>query len=181
MVRIFRGEDIRRLGSGSSGATNVTRVLGLKYGIPVLLFDTAKGFLPTFFLTPWLINSGQIAWSEVPVKIVLGIFCIAGHIWTIFGKFKGGKGVGTGAGVVLSIYPLATVICLAIWGIIMGITRFVSVASMAAALCFPVVVFSIGHHDLALRIFSLLFPLLILFTHRRNIQRLFKGKENRIG
>jgi glycerol-3-phosphate acyltransferase PlsY len=180
-VRVFRGVDIRQLGSGSSGATNVTRVLGLKYGILVLLFDTAKGFLPAFFLAPWLIHSGQIVWSEVLAKVVLGLFCIVGHIWTVFGNFKGGKGVGTGAGVVLAISPLATLICLGVWGLAMGITRFVSVASMAAAVCFPIVVFGIGHPNQELRIFSIFFPLLIIFTHRRNIERLIKGKENRIG
>ena len=181
VVRVLKGEDIRKLGSGSSGATNVTRVLGVKYGIIVLLIDTAKGFVPTFFLAPWIIQSGLPNIPMVPVKIVLGLFAIAGHIWTVFGHFKGGKGVGTGAGVVLAISPVTTLICLAVWGITVGITRYVSVASMVAAISFPIVVFVLSSPDRSLQIFSLVLPLLIIFTHRRNIQRLLEGKENRIG
>ncbi|KPL06080.1 hypothetical protein AMJ86_09955 [bacterium SM23_57] len=181
VVRVLKGEDIRKHGSGSSGATNVTRVLGVKYGIIVLLIDTAKGFIPTFFLAPWIIHSGLPNIPTVPVKIILGLFAIAGHVWTIFGRFKGGKGVGTGAGVVLAISPVTTLICLAVWGITVGITRYVSVASMVAAISFPIVVFVLSSPDRSLQIFSLVLPLLIIFTHRRNIQRLLKGEENRIG
>lgn len=181
VVRLFKGVDIRQLGSGSSGATNVTRALGLRYGILVLIVDTAKGFLPTFFLAPWLIQSWQLPMSVVLLKIILGLSAIAGHVWTIFGHFRGGKGVGTGAGVIFAISPVSTLICLAVWAITVAITRFVSVASMVAAVSFPIVVFSIGSVDRSLQAFSILLPVLIIFTHRKNIVRLLKGDEHRIG
>ena len=181
VVRMLKGVDIRELGSGSSGATNVTRVLGIKYGIFVLLVDITKGFFPAFFLGPWLVQSGQVTMSLVLVKIILGLFAIAGHIWTIFGHFKGGKGVGTGAGVVLAVSPVVTLICIGVWGIAMALTRYVSVSSIVAAVCFPIVVFSFGFRDIYLQIFSIILPLLILFTHRRNIGRLLKKEENRVG
>lgn len=181
VVRLLKGVDIRQLGSGSSGATNVTRALGLKYGILVLMIDTAKGFLPTFFLAPWAVQSWQSPLSVVPVKIIFGLFAIAGHIWTIFGHFRGGKGVGTAAGVILAISPISTLVCLAIWGITVGITRYVSVASMVAAISFPVVVLSSGSSDQSLQFFSILLPILIIFTHRKNIWRLLKGGEHKIG
>jgi glycerol-3-phosphate acyltransferase PlsY len=181
VVKLLKGIDIRQHGSGSSGATNVTRVLGMKYGILVLLVDTAKGFLPVFFLAPWLIHSGYVPLPDVLTKLILGVFAIAGHIWTIFGNFKGGKGVGTAGGVVLAVAPVATIICLCIWGITVGITRYVSVASMVAALCFPIAVFGLGMQDISLRVFSIILALLIVFTHRQNIYRLSRGEEHRIG
>jgi glycerol-3-phosphate acyltransferase PlsY len=181
VVRALKGMDIRQFGSGSSGATNVSRILGLKYGVLVLLVDTAKGFLPIFYLAPWLASTSQIHIAVVPIKIILGLFAIAGHVWTVFAKFKGGKGVGTGAGVVLAISPIATVLCLAVWAIIFAITRYVSIASMIAAVSFPVVVFAMGNPDRALQIFSIVLPLLIIFTHRRNIIRLVKRQEHRFG
>jgi glycerol-3-phosphate acyltransferase PlsY len=181
VVRALKGMDIRQFGSGSSGATNVSRILGLKYGVLVLLVDTAKGFLPIFYLAPWLASTSQIHIAVVPIKIILGLFAIAGHVWTVFAKFKGGKGVGTGAGVILAISPIATVLCLAVWAIIFAITRYVSIASMIAAVSFPVVVFAMGNPDRALQIFSIVLPLLIIFTHRRNIIRLVKRQEHRFG
>jgi glycerol-3-phosphate acyltransferase PlsY len=181
LVRLLKGMDIRQFGSGSSGATNVSRVLGLKFGLLVLLVDTAKGFFPIFYLAPFLAGTGQIQLSVVPIKIILGLFAIAGHVWTVFANFKGGKGVGTGAGVILAISPLATVLCLAIWTIIFAVTRYVSIASMIAAISFPIVIFAMGHPDKALQIFSVVLALLIIFTHRRNITRLLKGQEHRFG
>jgi glycerol-3-phosphate acyltransferase PlsY len=181
VVGTLKGIDIRQFGSGSSGATNVFRVLGLKFGILVLLVDTAKGFFPTFYLAPWLVSIDQVHMSVIPIKIILGLFAIGGHVWTVFAKFRGGKGVGTGAGVILAISPIATVLCFAVWAIILGITRYVSIASMIAAVSFPVVVFAMGKPDRALQIFSIILPLLIIFTHRRNIIRLAKGQEHKIG
>ncbi|NOY59902.1 MAG: glycerol-3-phosphate 1-O-acyltransferase PlsY [Calditrichaeota bacterium] len=182
--KVLRGIDIREHGSGNAGGTNVFRVLGWKPGVFVMAFDIFKGFAATFWIA-------QIAVSPLPigpelVQIIAGCAAIVGHIWTVFAKFRGGKGVGTAAGMLLALYPVALFVCVAVFAIVLFATHIVSVSSMSAALTLPVVltIFRyVMHRDLAtsLYIFGFFVAGLIVFTHRANIKRLLKGEENRFG
>jgi glycerol-3-phosphate acyltransferase PlsY len=180
--KIARGIDIREHGSGNAGGTNVFRVLGWKYGILVMIIDVFKGFVATYWIA-------RILPAPIPfelVQILVGLAAIIGHIWTVFAGFRGGKGVGTAAGMLLALYPLAFVICLAIFAILVITVRIVSVASMSAALALPttLTVLKYGFHKqvaMPLYIFSFFAAALIIFTHRSNIKRLLNGTENRFG
>ena len=170
-----RGIDIRTVGSGNIGATNVMRILGKGPGITVLIIDALKGFLPVFF-APRL-------FTEVDrniLQIVCCICVIAGHNWTCWLKFKGGKGVATSAGSLLAFLPLPMLCALGVWGIIFGLSRYVSLASIAAAIAVPVATWLITW-DRTLTTFTGILSGLVVYKHKGNIQRLLAGTENRIG
>lgn len=186
MSRLTRGIDIRDYGSGNAGATNAIRVLGWKIGIVVIIVDVGKGVLATLLIS----QIGREQLDLVPlhhnlVQIIAGLSAVLGHIWTIFAGFKGGKGVGTAAGMLFSLYPLAGLICLLIFGTVLLTARYVSVASMTAAISLPIVSLILKHFfnyeiSSALIYFSIFMAILIVFTHRSNIKRLLKGQESRI-
>lgn len=186
MSRLTRGIDIRDYGSGNAGATNAIRVLGWKIGIVVIIVDVGKGVLTTLLIS----QIGREQLDLVPVhhnlvQIIAGLSAVLGHIWTIFAGFKGGKGVGTAAGMLFSLYPLAGLICLLIFGTVLLTARYVSVASMTAATSLPIVSLILKHFfnyeiSSALIYFSILMAILIVFTHRSNIKRLLQGQESRI-
>jgi len=178
--KLFHGIDVREHGSGNAGATNVIRVLGWKTGIPVLLFDMAKGWtatmLPVFFsLAPdgsaLLINT----------QIAAGLAAIIGHIFPVFAGFRGGKGVATMFGVLVAIHPLLTLACLGVFLIVFLVTGIVSVSSMSAGIAFPVFLFSFfDTPSMIFRIFSVFVAVALLITHKKNISRLLKGEEKRL-
>ena len=182
--RLLRGIDIREHGSGNAGGTNVFRVLGWKPGLFVMLFDAFKGFAATFWLSR--LAFGTISLTNESIMLLCGTAAIIGHIWTIFARFKGGKGVGTAAGMLVALYPLALLICLGIFFIVFLTSRIVSVGSMSAAIALPIVltlfrtVFDKPVSNV-LYIFSFFATALIIFTHRSNIKRLLNGTENRFG
>jgi glycerol-3-phosphate acyltransferase PlsY len=183
MSKLTRGIDIRDHGSGNAGATNVIRVLGWKIGIVVIIVDVGKGVLATLLISKLRIDPVPI--SHNLVQIIAGLSAVLGHIWTIFAGFKGGKGVGTAAGMLFSLYPVAGIICLVIFAIVLLGGRYVSLASMTAAISLPIVIlilnkffnYSISNE---LLYFAIFMAHLIVFTHRSNIKRLIKGEENRI-
>lgn len=179
-----RGIDIRQHGSGNAGGTNVFRVLGWKLGVFVMLVDMLKGLAATVFIS-------QITWFGTPelsenlLKIVAGTFAIVGHIWTIFAGFKGGKGVGTAAGFLFGLIPIAATVGLVVFFTIFFLTRYVSLGSMVAAVSIPSTLlfqrfFLAEPIDPILITITVLLAALIIFTHRSNIGRLIKGTENRI-
>jgi acyl phosphate:glycerol-3-phosphate acyltransferase len=182
--KLLRGIDIREHGSGNAGGTNVFRVLGAGPGIFVMAFDVFKGFAATF----WISKIGGNSLSVEPGLLMLlaGCAAIAGHIWTIFAGFRGGKGVGTAAGMLLALFPKALLVCLVVFIMMLAITRIVSVSSMSAAAALPITL-SIFRYLLhwsvqtSLYIFSFIAAALIVFTHRSNIKRLLNGTENRVG
>jgi glycerol-3-phosphate acyltransferase PlsY len=181
--KLLRGIDIREHGSGNAGATNVFRVLGWRVGTVVLLVDIAKGLIPTILF--YKIGLQGVEWPIINLKIVSGLSAVFGHIWTIFGGFKGGKGVGTGAGMLMGLTPIAVLIGLIIFILIVSITRYVSLGSILASISIPITVFlqyfqNRESSSVTLLILSLIIPILIIFTHRSNIQRLLGGKENRV-
>ncbi len=181
--KILRGIDVRQYGSGNAGATNAFRVLGWKAGLFVLLFDMGKGLIATVLIYKLAVAPGFF--DPVVLKIIAGLSAVFGHIWTVFASFKGGKGVGTGAGMLLGLFPQAVGVAVLVFIIVVAVTRYVSLGSILASLTIPVYllfdVFILNEpvHP-ALMILALLIPLLIIFTHRSNIQRLIKGEENKI-
>lgn len=181
--KLFRGIDIREHGSGNAGGTNAMRILGWKLGGSVMLIDVLKGVLATLFISTIRIDT--LSLNPELVQILAGLSAIFGHIWTVFAGFRGGKGVGTGAGMLISLYPTVLLICLVIFIIMLLTFRMVSLASMTAATSLPIVLFLLKAFrdyqvsDLLLY-FSIFIAILIVFTHRSNIQRILKGNENKI-
>ena len=181
---ITKGIDIRKHGSGNAGATNVYRVLGWKFALIVIIVDVFKGWLPTAIFAPTFFYA-QIIPDLGVVQILCGFSAVLGHTYTVFAGFKGGKGVGTLAGVLLALFPLAFLFCLAVAVITIILTGYVSLASILASASLPIFLFllppfiGIEPAPLSLMVFSLLIPWFITFTHRSNLQRLRSGEENR--
>jgi len=163
---------LRQHGSKNLGATNVYRVLGWGWAIPVALIDIAKGAIPVAFFAPW---TGGGPWSAV----LLGIAAVLGHIFSPYVRFKGGKGVATAAGMFLGLAPLAVAIALSIWALCLWGTGYVSLSSMLTAATFPVLVHLTRPDARATLVASVALAALIIFSHRANIRRLLAGTENR--
>jgi len=181
--KMLRKIDIREYGSGNAGATNVFRVLGWKAGVTVLLIDMLKGFIPVFWLAPLIY--GTTGEYLVYYQILAAVGAIAGHVWTIFAGFKGGKGVGTSAGVFLGLAPWPLTIALVVFIIVVALTRYVSLGSLLAALTFLVMlliqkyVWSMQIPDVLVYLGTAV-VILIWYAHRTNIKRLLQGTENKI-
>lgn len=173
--RAFAKIDLRQHGSGNLGATNLYRVLGWKYAIPVALFDIAKGAIPVLLFAP------QVSRSEL-FALAYGIAAIVGHVFSVFVRFKGGKGVATAAGVMLGLTPLALALAATVWGLVLLLTGYVSLASIAAAAVLPLAVYFLENPTTpaVLRV-AVLVAAGVILLHRRNIQRLFRGTESRFG
>lgn len=178
--RAWYGVDVRRHGSGNAGATNTFRVLGAGAGIPVLLLDVAKGFLPARLLPLWWGgNPFSDAWNILTISCMAA--AIIGHLYPVFAGFKGGKGVATSLGGILALHPGVAVVCMAIFLLLMLTTRIVSLASLCAALAFPVaVLFIFKLPGTALHLFSIGLSAVVFYTHRQNIARLWAGTESRL-
>ncbi len=177
--KLFYGIDIRQHGSGNAGATNVIRVFGYKAGIPVMLFDVFKGWLAVQLAT-WVNPGGLEGDMLVYLRVAMGISAVLGHVFPVFAGFRGGKGVGTFAGVGIALFPLALLIVLAIFIVVLVLTHYVSLSSIIGSLAFPLIVIFVTHEsNPALLALSLMVALFIPWTHRKNIRRLLKGEENK--
>lgn len=190
MLAKRRGIDIRTAGSRNIGATNVARVLGRKSGAVVLVLDVLKGFAPT-------LTAGRLLAEVLPAPsaqhyglwIAAALACIFGHICPLYLRFKGGKGVATGLGATLGIFPellWASLIAIAIWIVVLLVTRFVSVASIGAACAYPAAIWLTlrppgWQTHWPLLAYGFLIPTVVLFRHRANLARLRAGTEPRIG
>ncbi|MCK9203017.1 MAG: glycerol-3-phosphate 1-O-acyltransferase PlsY [Bacteroidales bacterium] len=178
--KLFYGTDVREYGSGNSGATNVFRVLGYKAGIPVLAFDVFKGWL-AIQLVNWFPVPGLQPDPMVYIKIGVAVAVFLGHVFPLYAGFRGGKGVGTLAGVAIALYPLALLVVVGVFILIFAITRYVSLSSILAALSFPfIVIFISGERNFALIGLAVLVAIVIPVTHRKNIKRLLHGEERKI-
>jgi glycerol-3-phosphate acyltransferase PlsY len=173
--RLFRGIDLREHGSKNLGATNVYRTLGWKYAIPVGLVDVVKGAVPVLVFAPQVSDSQLFA-------LACGIVAILGHVFSVFVRFRGGKGVATAAGVMLGLAPLALAVALVVWAVVLKVSGYVSLASIAAAAVFPVAVYLFERPDQP-EILWLdgLLATAIIWLHRANIRRLLNGTESRFG
>jgi len=177
--KMLYGIDVRQHGSGNAGATNVIRVMGYKAGIPVLLFDVFKGWLAVQ-IAVWFPVPGISQEMAVYLRIGMGLAAVLGHVFPVYVGFKGGKGVGTIAGVAISLFPLAILFVLFVFVIVLATTHYVSLASVLASLVFPVVVvFLTGQRHPGLVGLSLVVAVFIPATHRNNIRRLLKGEERK--
>jgi acyl phosphate:glycerol-3-phosphate acyltransferase len=172
--RLFRGIDLREHGSKNLGATNVYRVLGWKYAVPVAIVDILKGTLPVVFFAPHVSSSTLVA-------VLVGAMAVLGHVFSIFVGGKGGKGVATTAGVMLGVAPAAVGVCFVTWALLVWLTGYVSLGSIAGALVLPVAMWLVQPDRRELVLPSVALALLVIFLHRSNIRRLLDGTENRFG
>ncbi|MGM9992541.1 MAG: glycerol-3-phosphate 1-O-acyltransferase PlsY [Candidatus Bruticola sp.] len=175
VAKRFNVSDLSCLGSGSVGTTNTYRVLGLKAALIVLSLDVVKGFLAVclsyFVFVP--------SFMHPAVKLLFGLAAVAGHNWSIFLKFKGGKGVATTCGVFLAIAPQAVGMAALIWLGVALLTRWASAASLSAAVAFPCLAYVYGASIFEI-IFAVLMAAIVFFQHRRNLERLIAGQEERL-
>ena len=167
--KVFYGVDVRQHGSGNVGTTNVFRVLGKKAGVVVMIADVLKGCIPALIAVslfgPW-------------PGIIIAAAPEVGHMYSIFLKGSGGKGVATGAGIVLALVPAIFLICLLVWIAVILTTRYVSLASLVAAVLVPLLTLLLSE-PAAYKIAGVLVTLIIFWAHRSNISRLLKGTEHR--
>jgi glycerol-3-phosphate acyltransferase PlsY len=177
--KVFYKIDIRDHGSGNAGATNTMRVLGVKTGTPVLLFDIFKGWLAVKYASFFAVFPDNTP-SLMNLSIALGIMAVLGHIFPVYAGFRGGKGVASIFGVLLALSPLATLCAGGVFLISLFISRYVSVSSMLAGISFPLWIIGIFKTEfISLKIFAIIVAILLIITHRKNITRLLKGEENK--
>jgi len=174
------GIDIRTAGSGNIGATNVTRTLGKRYGYPVFIADFAKGILSVFLATE-IARSANV--SLALCDVVAAVCCVLGNAFPIWLGFRGGKGVAVSAGLLFALMPAAAGIVILIWLLLFYLTRYVSLASILAALALPVIVFFLLHFqqmtEWTFLYVSIALAAFVVFRHRSNITRLLQGTEQR--
>ncbi|ADO76941.1 glycerol-3-phosphate 1-O-acyltransferase PlsY [Halanaerobium praevalens] len=173
LTKYVMRKDVRQYGSGNIGATNVARVMGLKSGILVAIFDILKGYLGVLVGQLIIGNSLSIA------ILLVAVTAIAGHDWSIFLGFSGGKGVATTFGVILRLYPLAFLIYALIWLLLVLTTRYVSLGSIIGSMSLPLTLY-FSSYDSKNIFFAALLSIFVMYTHRENIKRLLKGEENRM-
>lgn len=200
LVRIFRKQDVRTLGSGNIGATNVARSGAKGLGIATLILDAAKGYLAAWIgamaiAYKWVVMPGyDLNWTNLMhtyhvnghgyfVEGLAALFAILGHMYPVWLKFKGGKGVATGVGAFLEIAPLAVGIVLLIFVVTVWFSRYVSLGSIVATAAFPVLAWTIYRHGYSSTVFGFMciVAFLIIFRHKENIRRLLNGTESKFG
>jgi len=178
--KLFRGTDIRKHGSGNAGGTNAWRVLGWQIGIPVMLTDVAKGALASVLIAR--IPLGPLPLEYSTVALLCGIAAVLGHVFPIYIGFRGGKGVATGAGMLVVNAPFPVACALGVFALMLFLFGRVSLGSIFAAISLPISVFLIDRftsidYPVLLLALAIALALFILYTHRSNIGRLLKGEE----
>ncbi len=187
------GFDIRTKGSGNAGGTNVFRVLGWKSGIFVMVFDALKGVIATTIIARLFWDPTLPFYNRTPfddftiIQMICGAAAIVGHIWTVFAGFKGGKGIACGAGMLIGIAPTEFAVSVAVFLAVLFAWKYVSLGSIAAAIAFPVsllvrhnILYNEIHSYKTLIFFSIGVAVLLIYSHRKNIQRLLEGTENKV-
>jgi len=186
------GIDIRNHGSGNAGGTNVMRVLGWKYGVIVILLDALKGAVAVVIISR--LFYGPLPFENVSpfddftlVQIIAGMSAVIGHVWTVFAGFKGGKGIATALGMLLTLITVDMLIAVGIFTLVVLISKYVSLGSIIAAISVPATLFireNIFHVDIpgysTLLPFIIAVTALVIFTHRKNLVRILNGSENKI-
>ena len=186
----LHGIDLRQHGSGNAGATNAFRVLGFKTGVLATFVDLGKGLLAAGVIATIRLDdlpSGIEFWQiETVVRLLAGVAAIIGHMFPIWARFQGGKGVNTAAGVLFALTPITMIITLGVFALVLFSSRYVSLASMSAAVAFPSAVairkylFGVEALDGSLLVFSIVLAVGIIIAHRSNIKRLLNGTESRV-
>jgi glycerol-3-phosphate acyltransferase PlsY len=172
LAKYFGNVDLRSVGSGNIGATNVARAMGKKFGAITLLGDTLKGLIPTLVAMA-LFDSYYLA-------ALVGLAAFLGHIFSIFLEFRGGKGVATALGVLIVTSPLATLIGFLVFAVVLGVTRYVSAGSLVAAVIIPIAAYWTGR-PFPFILLSSLISIFVIYRHTDNIKRLLSGTEKRFG
>lgn len=190
--KMVRGIDIREHGSGNAGGSNVFRVLGWKYGVLVIILDALKGALAVVVVSRLYFGSFPFP-NATPfddftlVQIIAGISAVFGHIWTVFANFKGGKGIATSLGFLVAIITVDLLLALAVFSIVVLVSRYISLGSVIAAISVPIImvvrenIFNVdisGYHTILP--FTIFLAFLVIYTHRSNISRLLNGNESKI-
>ena len=176
----FFNVDIRDYGSGNAGATNTFRVLGKKWGSFVMAVDILKGVIATslYILIPHYLTNEL---HRTNFMIGLGLAAVIGHVFPIWANFKGGKGVATLFGMALAIQPLAAVLCIAVFLLVLYLTRFVSLSSILAGVAFMVfILFIYNAQEPLYRIFAIIVATMLILTHQKNISRILNGTESKV-
>ena len=171
--RLAGGPDLHTVGSKSTGASNVQRTMGWKYGILTFFFDAVKGILSC--LIAWVITGSHFA------SLLAGLCCVIGHNWPVFFRFRGGKGVATTGAVMLYCYPLPALICIAITVAVIAAFRYISVGSMLLVIVFFGLSFAFSGGNPCVIIWAALLMVMCVARHHANIGRLIHGTENRLG
>jgi glycerol-3-phosphate acyltransferase PlsY len=171
--KLLRGIDIRNHGSGNAGGTNVFRVMGWKWGVATILLDACKGAIVVivvarFYLDRFPFPNATPFDDFTLVQIICGVAAVIGHIWTVFAGFRGGKGIATALGVLITIITLDMIVALGVFVIVVTFSRYISLGSLMAAISVPLIL--IVRENI----------LLVIFTHRANVERLLSGTEKKI-
>ncbi|HLG32141.1 MAG TPA: glycerol-3-phosphate 1-O-acyltransferase PlsY [Ignavibacteriaceae bacterium] len=189
--KMVRGIDIRQHGSGNAGGTNVMRVLGWRYGIFVIILDAVKGIIAVILIAR--LHYGPLPFENVSpfddftlVQIIAGVAAVIGHIWTIFAEFKGGKGIATALGMLMMLITVEMLIAIGVFLIVVTISKYISLGSLVAALSIPLSLIlreNVLHDHIngynTILPFVIFLTLLVIFTHRKNLIRIFNGTENK--
>ncbi len=175
IVKLFTGQDIRTIGSGSTGATNVKRVMGKKWFFIVMLLDAIKGALPVALAANFLHS-----YHEIGLLPVIAALCvILGHSKSVFLNFTGGKSVASGVGTLMALNWQAGLIIAVVWGIVTWISKYVSLGSIVALALSPIIMWSLNA-PIAYIIYALIAAIYVIYLHRSNIKRLREGTENKV-
>ncbi|MFR9564121.1 MAG: glycerol-3-phosphate 1-O-acyltransferase PlsY [Rikenellaceae bacterium] len=178
----YYGIDIREHGSKNAGSTNVLRVLGRRAALPVFVLDFLKGFVAVSLMGLLEYNPDLSQEWLINLRIITVFATVFGHIFPIFAGFRGGKGVATLVGSLMGIYPPIILMCFGVWFLVLIFTHYVSLSSMIGGICFPILTITspVANQSLAFIIFSFVVAILLIWTHRKNIERLRKGEESKI-
>ena len=171
--RLANGPDLHTVGSKSTGASNVQRTMGWKFGIITLLIDGLKGIIAC--LIAWLITGSHFA------SLLAGLFCVIGHNWPVFFHFRGGKGVATTGGVMLYCFPVPALICIALTVAVIALFRYISVGSMLLVTVFFILSFFFSGPNTCVIVWAFLLMVMCIARHHANISRLIHGTENKLG
>ena len=171
--RLAGGPDLHTVGSKSTGASNVQRTMGWKYGILTFLFDAVKGLLSC--LIAWLVTGSHFT------SLLAGLCCVVGHNWPVFFRFRGGKGVATTGAVMLYCFPEYALICIALTVAVIAAFRYISVGSMLLVIAFFGLSFAFSHGNACVIIWAAVLMIMCVARHHANIGRLIHGTENKLG
>lgn len=179
--KAYYGIDIRQHGSGNSGATNTFRVLGKKPGTIVMLIDIFKGWVATSLAALLVIFNVVEPDNLIIYKLIMGALAVVGHIFPVYERFKGGKGVATLLGMMLAVHLEVALMCMVIFVIVLFTSKYVSLGSMIAALAFPILLLLPRFHpdNPILIVFGFVLFAVVALTHRKNINRLIQGEESK--
>ena len=176
--KLAHGPDLHTVGSKSTGASNVQRTMGWKYGLITFFFDAVKGLLSCFIawlLTKDCMNNPHMA------SLLAGLFCVIGHNWPVFFRFRGGKGVATTGAVMLYCFPVYALICIALTILVIALYRYISVGSMLLVVSFFILSFFFSGMNACIIIWAMILMIMCVARHHANIGRLIHGTENKLG